>query len=399
MFKTLLLAFALCLLLSAPGLARGSFVYVSNYGDGTISQFRANPNGTLTPLNPPSVKAYPRCHSIVADPEGKSIYALSALEFSRRNCRLSQFHVRPDGTLIPLQPSTVLVPYNGEGGGPFMALIEPSGRFLYVLDRNGPMAQFRRRPDGSLQLLHPGSNPGVNAVGPDASAVFSKRSHLLFFTSNLGVREYVMGRFAAYRFGREGALTLFPRSQRGYNSVGSENPAGPPVSLALTPSGDSLYMSQDHRAGHQSLPYMPSVSQYRVRSDGTLSPCRPEFVPSGGNGPMMVDPQGRRLFVVFTKNVIKRDAPQAADLYLERYHISKSGNLSRPSSLLLASAVLLPDPEPLPAALDASGRVLYLLCGDGVHPFHFRVDGSTTPLSVTPIRAGREPLGMVYVQR
>ena len=57
MFKSLLFTLVLFLLLIVPSSARGSFVYVTNYGDGTISQFRANPNGTLTALSPPAVKA------------------------------------------------------------------------------------------------------------------------------------------------------------------------------------------------------------------------------------------------------------------------------------------------------------------------------------------------------
>ncbi len=90
MFKTPLLLAILCLLCASPSLAHGSFVYVTNYTDGTVSQFRAHPNGTLTPLDPPSVKAWPRCHSLAAGPKGHFLYVLSALEFSRRNCLISQ---------------------------------------------------------------------------------------------------------------------------------------------------------------------------------------------------------------------------------------------------------------------------------------------------------------------
>ena len=131
MFKTLLLFAALCLLCAAPSLAHGSFVYVTNYGDGTISQFRVKPNGMLTPLNPPSVKAWPRCHSL-AVARGHFLYALSSLEFSRRDCLISQFRIGSDGRLTPLSPATVLVPYHGQGGGPFLVSTDPAGRFVYV---------------------------------------------------------------------------------------------------------------------------------------------------------------------------------------------------------------------------------------------------------------------------
>ena len=87
MSKTLSLLAALCLLWAVPSLARGSFVYVTNYGDGTVSQFRAHPNGTLTPLSLPCVPLAETPYLTATDPHRPFLYMLSL--FGRHSPQLA----------------------------------------------------------------------------------------------------------------------------------------------------------------------------------------------------------------------------------------------------------------------------------------------------------------------
>jgi 6-phosphogluconolactonase (cycloisomerase 2 family) len=153
MFKTLCLLIALCLLYPSISRADGSFVYVTNYGDGTISQFRAGPNGTLTPLSPPTIKAYPRCHSMATDPQGRFLYVLSGLAFSRHNCLVSEFKIGFDGELLPLSSPAMSTPQNM--AAPDRIIVEPRGHYLYILDHSGLFAQYRIKKDGTLLPLSP----------------------------------------------------------------------------------------------------------------------------------------------------------------------------------------------------------------------------------------------------
>ena len=183
MCKTLLLLAVLCLLCASPSLARGSFVYVTNYDDGTVSQFRAHPNGTLTPLDPPRVKAYLRCHSLATDPDGRFLYVTSGLQWSRHNCLISQFRIRLDGRLTPLSPATVPVPYKGQGGGPFLVTVDPLGRFVYVPGRDVTIAQFGIQGNGTLTPLQPALAAGGSFNGGDDCHVAYDRSHSLLYLS------------------------------------------------------------------------------------------------------------------------------------------------------------------------------------------------------------------------
>ena len=178
MFQSLLFTLALFLLLTVPSGAHGSFVYVTNYGDGTISQFRANPNGTLTPLNPPAVKAWPRCHSLAADPSGRFLYVLSALEFSCRDCVVSQFRIGNDGGLTPLSPSTV--PVSAMGSGPSLIVVNPTGPAVYTMGRGSETTTFRIESHGHLVPLTPIATANAGITGPDVQLTFHPSLPLLY---------------------------------------------------------------------------------------------------------------------------------------------------------------------------------------------------------------------------
>jgi len=389
MFKLPLLLAVLCLLLGAPSLAHSSFVYVSNYGDGTVSQFCVKPNGTLKPLYPPTVKAYPRCHSL-AVAQGRFLYVLSALEFSRRDCLISQHHIQPDGTLMPLSPAAVLVPYRGQGGGPFLVTVDPSGQFAYVPGRDGTIAQFGIRKNGTLAPLDPPLAAGSRSSADDDCHVAYDRSHSLLYASGYGhMMIDSFGAVQVYRITADGALQLMPDSRR--DTIVRD--------IAVARGGRFAYLSRFRRDGGGDGEVTTIVSEYRTTSQGALLPLRtPRVRPSGMASHALVDPRRRFFYMtipdeywVYGEQFNRR---LVNGTFLERCEIRPNGTLRRrPWQTLRVQA------DVSAAAFDPLGCFLYLLTGNGVRPFRVKSDGSVAPLSPRSIRAGREPLGMVYAQK
>jgi hypothetical protein len=389
MFKTPFLLAALCLLLAAPSLARGSFVYVSNYGDGAVSQFRANADGTLTPLTPPSVKAYPRCHSLAADPTGRFLYVLSALEFSRRDCLISQYRIGPNGTLTPLSPATVPVPYSGQGGGPFLVSVDPSGRFVYVPGRDGTIAQFGIQRNGTLTPLQPPLAAGFRfSAGDDCHVAYDRLHSLLYVTAYGHMFIESSGQVQAYHIAA-GALQLMPKSRT--DMIVRD--------ISTIRGGRFAYLSRYYRDNHNAEEVTTTVSEYRTTPQGVLLPLRtPRVRPSGMASHALVDPRGRFFYMTipdeywvygeqFNQRLVR-------GTFLERCEIRPNGTLRRRLWQTLRVQADVPA-----AAFDSLGRFLYLLTGNGVRPFRVKLDGSVVSLLPRSIRAGRGPLGMVYVQR
>jgi len=396
MFKTPFLLAAFCFLLAAPSLARGSFVYVTNYGDGTVSQFRANADGTLTPLTPPSVKAYPRCHSLAADPTGRFLYVLSALEFSRRDCLISQYRIGPNGTLTPLSPATVPVPYSGQGGGPFLVSVDPSGRFVYVPGRDGLLAQFHINADGTLAPLSP---PFVGAGGGTlgVSTAFDRLHSTLYVSSRAHMAAANVGGVAGFAINPDGTLHLLPQSVLSMEGL-------TPESIFVSHGGKYAYILYNAYYGGGGKAFGGKetsrilVSQFRTQSSGKLDALKPPQVSLPGQADcVVVDPHSRFCYLIMPLyRWIEGDLDQriVGSLRLYRCPIRPDGALGKPAHQTLPVRF-----DVSTATFDPSGNFLYLLTGNGVRPFRVKLDGSVVPLSSRSIHAGRGPLGMVYVQR
>jgi DNA-binding beta-propeller fold protein YncE len=88
----------------------GSFLYVANSGDATLSQFSIGSGGKLTPLTPATVAAgtEPVSIAVIAGPSGGHVYvANSSVSMPTGTGSVSQFSIGADGTLTPLNPATV----------------------------------------------------------------------------------------------------------------------------------------------------------------------------------------------------------------------------------------------------------------------------------------------------
>lgn len=386
MCKAFLAALAFCFLAAAlPASAKGSFVYVSNYADGTISQFRVSANGTLMPLQPPTAQAYPRCHSLAVDPQGRFLYALSTLEFSARNCRVSQFQIGPDGTLTPQSPATVQV--SSVASGPSLIVMRPDGRGVYVLGRTGYDTTLQIESDGRLTPTEPIHTANEGHGAPTTHAVFHPFLPILYESDQ--ERPFIsdgetVGDIYVYALPPD--VSPLEKPVQKIDLQGNT-----PLGLFLARGGRFAYVPHDWGS-------IPRTSQYRVDKDGKLMLLSPPSVPLAHDvTAAFVNPASRFLYALSRPDDRGRDDSDTprppAPVRLCRYAIHTNGQLGRQLAQTLPVTAAVTDTK-----LDPSGRILYLLTGNGIRPFRVRPNGAVTPLTPRSVRAGRGPLEMIYVQ-
>ena len=378
-----------CFLCVSPSLAYGSFVYVTNYSDGTVSQFRANSKGMLTPLNPPSVKAWPRCHSLAADPKGRFLYVTSARDWKRRDCVISQFQIAPDGRLRPLTPAQVLVP-----GTPATVVVAPSGRFVYVFNREGTAAQFRIGADGGLSPLPSPIIHAANAGGIVPVIGFDRRRHLLYGSYTVGFLDTVLGGTFAFTIRDDGQLLPLPGSGTFYNT--HQQTVSPPYSLSLSPNGQYAYLSESLYDKHLPDQWRDVVAQYRTRSNGVLVPLLPKTVAVELAGQSCIDPKGRFLYLLGAQTF---EAGGTARYRIGYAGIHRNGVLGQFDYQTLAIPAVLPVSQAVSLTFDPAGRFCCLADGNCVYLFHLYHNGSLSPLRPSKITAGNSPLGINWVHR
>jgi len=394
MFKPLLFTLALFLLLTVPATAHGSFVYVTNYGDGTISQFQANSNGTLTALNPPAVKAWPRCHSLAADPSGRFLYVLSSLHWSRRNCCVSQFRIQANGKLTPLSPPTVPTPDTGNAS-PLLITAEPSGRFVYVPGRDGFVAEYRIQKNGSLKTLMPSSVQLPSAPGDDCHVAYDRLHNLVYVSTYGHMMSGAYGGRQALHIRRNGQLLVLPNSRTHDLSEG----------IFVTQSGRYAYIPSYYRDSE--APKI-KVSEYRTDSDGRYVPLIPSRISVPLNPPqvglplnaktLLIGPHDRFCYLI-SPSIHWEDAGTYNRRFVDSLSVAHcvirpSGQLGRPvwQTFSVRSDIW-------EAVTDPSGRALYLLTDNGVRPFRVNVNGSVSIVGTKSIRTGYGPHGVTCVSR
>ena len=83
----------------------GKFVYASNGGNETISQFGVNSDGTLMALSPPDVETGEHPNPLAIDPTGRFLYTVTGGQ--NTDIQITQFGIGADGRLSPLTPPTI----------------------------------------------------------------------------------------------------------------------------------------------------------------------------------------------------------------------------------------------------------------------------------------------------
>ncbi len=389
MCKVFLALIAFCLLAAAtPAAAKGAFVYVSNYGDGTISQFRVKPNGTLTPLKPASVPAHTFAHALAADARGRFLYVLSAHDWTKRDCLVSQFRIGRDGRLSSLSPKTVLVP-----GTPSALVVEPSGKFVYVFTREGGVAQFKTDASGRLSPLSPSGIKAANAGGVVPSVGLGGGGHALYGAYSVSWLDSVSAGTFAFTVDGDGRLTTVPHTTAYSDFSGRVN--AQPYSLAVTPNGRNVYVIEYVRNLRSEPQWSSIVAQYRTKPDGRLVSLSPATLPVKAVGHTYADPTGRFLYI------LDESAGSGVNgSYRQvRAPIHSGGRLGRFQYQTLAPAAPMPPTQPFTWAFSPDGRFAYFVEGDYLYLYRRHADGSVFPLRPNHLYAGYGPLGVCAVQK
>ncbi len=219
--------------------ADSKFAYVLNGGDNTIGEYAIASNGTLSPLSTPTISVASDGDSLVVTPNGRFLYATSY-----GSNTLSAYSIGQDGQLSPLTVPTYTV------ANPTGPAVSPNGNYLYVPLSTAGVAQFSIAADGSLTPLSP---PTVNtpAAGNDAFAVSPNGSYGYVGCFNGGFSGSPVGQFSV---GADGTLTaLSPDSVAAGNA---------PYSIGVDPNSKYVYVMNSNDG---------SVSEFSIGADGTLT--------------------------------------------------------------------------------------------------------------------------------
>ena len=189
--------------------ATGHTLFLASYGSGNVSAFSLKDDGSVdhrtafvqeTGTGPNPVRqTQPHLHSMYHDPENRRVYA----------CDLGTDHVYifdydpATSGLTPAQPPFATVP---PGSGPRHLAWSPDGRFAYV---NGEMGLnvtvFSRDPaTGTLTAIQtiPTLPPGADTNGVTTAEILFHPSGRWLYVSNRGC-----GTIAVYARGEDGKLT------------------------------------------------------------------------------------------------------------------------------------------------------------------------------------------------
>jgi 6-phosphogluconolactonase len=129
---------------TAPTVGTGEFLYVTNNGDGTVSEYtRAQSNGVLTRVGTATAGATGGPLGITAAPSGNFVYVANSAD------SLHQFSINlSTGKLAHLGANNGTVP---AGTAPQWVAVVPSGSFAYATNLNSPsISQYAIASNGAL---------------------------------------------------------------------------------------------------------------------------------------------------------------------------------------------------------------------------------------------------------
>jgi DNA-binding beta-propeller fold protein YncE len=159
----------------------GSSVYVTNSVTAlsTVSQYTVGADGTLTPKSPPFVSVdsdpFISLVGVQVTPDGRSVYAVNAQALVGPPGTVFQFTAAADGTLSPKSP-----PSAPAGADPFEIALAPDGLSAYVTNsaESGTVLQFAVAADGTLTPRSPSAVPAGTfplgiAITRDGTSVYA----------------------------------------------------------------------------------------------------------------------------------------------------------------------------------------------------------------------------------
>jgi hypothetical protein len=241
----------------------GSFLYVANSGDGTLSQFSIGSDGQLTALTPATVPAGVAPMSIAATvgPSGVTVYAAnSGVGVPGIGGSVSQYSMGIDGTLTPLNPATV-----SAGTSPVAIAIDqsiaPLGSAFVMSDCDGSQCT------GSITQFAVGAGGELTATGAMATTG-SQYAAVGMVMDGPGANAYVLTNYMGVATDR-GTLWQFSVGNAGaLNAVNQPMLNVGPVALAQTINFETLYVLTSNLGLGGNANLGGSIKTYALGADG-----------------------------------------------------------------------------------------------------------------------------------
>lgn len=249
------------------------FVYVANYNSSTVSQYAIGVGGLLTPLTIPTVPTGLDAASIALNPLGTFAYVANYTWPGSSVGSVSQYSVGALGSAAPGSLAPLTQPTVPAGGLPNEVVVDPSGRFVYVVNSNdspngNSISQYTIQSDGSLAPM----SPATVATGHEPwSITIDAAAHNAYVPNRKGTNATAgtVGTVSHYTIGPTGALALV-------NTVPVINGAtSGPTSLAIDPLGGFAYVT-----GRDSGPTY-TISQFSIDANGDLAALAPPTAAAG----------------------------------------------------------------------------------------------------------------------
>lgn len=299
------------------------FLYVTNYGDGTVSSYSMDSStGALTSLGAPIGSGLsPDIYSDVVDTSGKFLYVVNA--DAGGNGLISAFTINPiSGVLNYILGSGV-----STGIYPNYMAVDPLDRFLYAVNYvnvAGPSTVSAYTINSSTGMLSPSGAAAATGNGPLYVAVDTTGS-FVYVANTAGVSGYTINT-------SNGTLTQMGSSP--FTNV--LNAFG----IAVDPVGNFVFVTNNA---------LSTVSTFTKISGGALN-----FVTGSGaatgTGPqgVAVDPSGRFAYVINHPGLGVTGSVSA-------YTINPSTGVLSPNGAAIAAGI-----EPYCVVVDPSGKFVYV---------------------------------------
>jgi 6-phosphogluconolactonase (cycloisomerase 2 family) len=339
--------------------AKLQYAYVSNWTDGTVSQFAVGPGGGLVPLATPTVGAGIYPSTVMFSSSGAFVYVANADGDS-----ISQYGVRSDGSLVPLAPATV------QAGHRTMALaMSATTRRLYAANQSGSIWTYDVAADGALRTP---SDPSSGSVL--SPTLMGGNGATTLAVDPLGRYVYApeVGFGTLFTFAVEptGALRLlmnvFPPT------------GGHPMGMQMHPTASWLYLVS---------PHAHTVSQFSLGADGVPVPMAvPTVAAEQAPVAMAIAPSGLWAYVA-----------NSTSKSISQYRIDAvTGELHA-----LARASIPVGTELSGMTVDTTSRYLYVTDSveHGIWQFAIGSDGQLTPLAPPFVATGRAPMAVAVGMR
>lgn len=345
------------------------FAYVVGQGTNEVFEFRAQSNGTLTPLGQPNFPAGSNPAAVAVHTSGDFLYVadfggndVTLLDINKSNGNLS---VPTNNSVVaPVTPPNVFT----TDGGPVALAMSPTAPFLFVANQSsGDVTVFAVDPGtGSLGQIQGSPFPISPASNPHSLAV-SPKGNFLFLANP------TQGTVTAFAIGNNGALTAVPGSPFAMGTGASPN------SVTVERTGRFLYVAD---TAHN------VVLGFSIGSGGGLTAINGSPF-AAGTQPVAVgaDPQGALLF-----------AANSGSNNVSAYVIDAStGALGQASGSPFATG----GRGPSSVAVNADSTVLYVTDGitNDIAALAIRSDGSLKPLTGSPFGLAASGTSIALVSR